>query len=178
VRLVILALHERHPVRVACTESRPGLEGRQLAADLAAAGVAVHLYADAAAAHALADADLVLVGADAIGAEAFVNKSGTRMLVAAAAAQGLPVYVAATRDKFVMPALWPRLALGEAPAGEIWDAPPAGVTVRNPCFERTRVDLITAVLCDIGLLGADLVPGVCAGLQTDGMVRALDELIV
>ncbi len=35
----------------------------------------------------------------------FLNKTGTRMLAASAAQQGVPVYVVATRDKFVSPAV-------------------------------------------------------------------------
>ena len=47
----------------------------------------------------------------------------------------------------------------------------------NPIFEQTPVDLVTVVISDVGLLGADLAPGVCADLQTPEMLRALDELI-
>jgi translation initiation factor 2B subunit (eIF-2B alpha/beta/delta family) len=177
VRGLVLAVHARQPVELACAESRPGLEGRTLAADLAARGVPVALYADAAIAHALRPGGLVLVGADAIGPAAFLNKSGTRMLAAAAAAQGIAVYVAATRDKFVMPALWPHLTGREGGGEEIWADAPAGITVRNPYFEPTPIDLITAVVSDIGLLGAGEIPRVCGGMQTELMEAALEELI-
>src|SRR5436190_1738139 len=80
---------------------RPALEGRRLASRLAAAGIAVTYFSDAAISQALGGADAVVFGADAVAPEWFLNKSGTRMLAAAAGQQGLPVHVIATRDKFV-----------------------------------------------------------------------------
>ena len=38
---------------------------------------------------------------------------------------------------------------------------PAGVTVRNPYFERTPLDIVTAIISDIGVLGTGMVPDVC-----------------
>src|SRR5262249_18009640 len=101
VETVLRSLAERRSLRIACSEGRPALEGRRLATRLAAHGVAVTCFSDAAIGHALASADAVLVGADAVAPEWFLNKSGTRMLAAAAAQQGIPVYVTAARDKFV-----------------------------------------------------------------------------
>src|SRR5687767_9372083 len=49
-------LAARGPVRVSCAEGRPALEGRRLAADLAAAGIAVTFYGDAAIGDAVATA--------------------------------------------------------------------------------------------------------------------------
>jgi translation initiation factor 2B subunit (eIF-2B alpha/beta/delta family) len=45
------------------------------------------------------EADLVLVGADAVTPEAVVNKAGTRLLALAARAAGVPVCVAADSGK-------------------------------------------------------------------------------
>lgn len=47
----------------------------------------------------LGQADLVLVGADAITEAAAVNKAGTHLLALAAHAAGVPVYVAADTSK-------------------------------------------------------------------------------
>src|SRR5690606_41726653 len=49
---------------VICAESRPVFEGRQTAAALASYGIPVRLVVDAAAMHAVAEAQMVLVGAD------------------------------------------------------------------------------------------------------------------
>jgi translation initiation factor 2B subunit (eIF-2B alpha/beta/delta family) len=161
-------------VRVSCSESRPALEGRRLAAQLAALEIPVTCYADAAIGHALDDADAAIVGADAIAPEWFLNKVGTRMLAAAAWQRGLPVYVVASRDKFVSAALAERLVVRGEAASEIWSEPPAGVTVRNPYFERTPLDLMTAVISDIGLLGGAVIPDVCASLQDEDTLQLLE----
>lgn len=163
-------------IRVSCSESRPALEGRHLASRLAAEGVPVTCFSDAAIGEAIAAADAVVVGADAIGPEWFINKTGTRMLAAAAHHQGIPVWVAATRDKFVGPTVAARLTLREGSPAEIWDAPPPGVEVRNPYFETIPLDLVTLVISNAGLLGAALVPDVCGSLNEAAILDALERL--
>ncbi len=175
VLTVFDALHQRREIRVSCAESRPGLEGRALASRLASSGVAVTLLSDAAIAFAVSGSDAVVVGADAVGPEWFLNKSGTRMLAAAAAQQGVPVYVAATRDKFVGAAIGERLVLREGAPAEIWDAAPAGVEVRNPYFEATPIDMVTSVISDLGVLGAGMIPDACEAAADPAAVQALLE---
>lgn len=174
VAAVLEALHAARPLHVACSEGRPALEGRRLAARLAAGGIPVTLFADGAIGHALASAEAVLVGADAVGPEWFLNKSGTRMLAAAAAQQGVPVHVVASRDKFVSPALAARVALREGAAAEIWDAPPPGVEVCNPYFEATPLDLVATIISDAGVLGSGMVPDVCEAVHDAVALQALE----
>ena len=173
---VLKAIHGDNPIQVACSESRPALEGHRLAAQLAAAGIPVTFFTDAGIGHALADADAVVVGADAIGPTWFLNKTGTRLLAAAAAFQGIPLYVIATRDKFVGEALGAELVIRYGRPDEIWDAPPPGVEVRNPYFESTPLDLVTAVISDIGVLGSGMVPDVCQSIHDATALQALHEL--
>jgi len=161
VVVAVEAIRAIRPLSVSCSESRPALEGRRLAAHLAAAGIPVTCFGDAAIGHALLEADAVIVGADAIAPYWFLNKSGTRMLAAAATQQGVPVYVAATRDKFVGQELSARLVIRHGDPGEIWTKPPDGVDVRNPYFESTPLDLVTAVISDVGVLGTGMIPDVC-----------------
>ena len=176
VLLALDAIRGVRPIRVSCTESRPAFEGRGLAAELAAAGVAVTLFGDAAIAHALGHAVAVLLGADAIAPTWFLNKSGTRMLAAAASQWGVPVYVVATRDKFVTQELGARLVVREGDATEIWSKPPRGVQIRNPYFESTPIELITSVISDVGVLGAGMLPEVCAAATGDVAPQLLDHL--
>jgi len=172
----LAAISHVSSLRVACSESRPALEGRRLAAQLASLEIPVTCYADAAIGHALNDGDAVIVGADAIASEWFLNKVGTRMLAAAASQRGLPVYVVASRDKFVSAVLAERLVVREEASSEIWSEPPAGVTVRNPYFERTPLDPVTAVISDIGVLGAGMIPDVSAARHDNDTLRILREL--
>ena len=161
VFVVLESIRKTRPVDVSCSESRPALEGRRLATDLAAAGVSVTLFSDGAIAHALDTADAVMVGADAVAPAWFLNKSGTRMLAAAAAQRGVPVYVIASRDKFVKQQVADGLVIRSGDAAEIWAESPACVDVRNPYFEQTPLELVTAIITDAGILGTGMVPDVC-----------------
>jgi translation initiation factor 2B subunit (eIF-2B alpha/beta/delta family) len=82
------------------------------------------------------------------------------MLAAAAAQQGVPLYVVATRDKFVSHGVAGRLVVREGAASEVWEAPPAGVTVRNPYFESTPLELVASLITDIGVIGSVSAAGV------------------
>ena len=176
VLAVVDAIRQLRAVRLSCGEGRPALEGRRMASEIASLGVPVMCYGDAALGQALAAADAVLVGADAITPDWFLNKCGTRMLAAAALQKGIPVYVAATRDKFVSQAVGSRLVIRDGSPKEIWDTPPPGVDVRNPYFEPTPLDLVTTIISDFGLLGADMVPAVCESSHDAEVLRALDDV--
>ena len=84
------------PRRVIIGISEPGGEGRTLAAELGARCVS-----DADAVRWVARAGAVVVGADAIGTGAFVNKIGTLALAQAAHAAGTAFFVAAESFKWV-----------------------------------------------------------------------------
>src|SRR3954470_23149248 len=161
VALLLDALVVAQPLHVASADGLPGLEGRRMTTRLSAAGIPVSHFTDAGLGHALDAADAVVLGADAVTPDWFLNKSGTRMLAAAAAQQGIPVYVLATRDKFLSGGAAALLEVREESPVEVWPAPPAGVTVRNPYFERTTLDLVSAVISEVGVLGASLVPDAC-----------------
>lgn len=148
VATVIEAFVRRSAVRVTCSESAPAMEGRALAARLAAAGARVSCTRDDEIDAAVAGADAVLIGADAVAARWFVNKTGTRSLVASATASHVPVYVAATRDKFASPAIAARLA-------------------PNPLFEATPLASVAGVLSDDGVLQPDVVRRICEAPETD-----------
>ena len=152
---VLEALARERPVHVACAEGRPAYEGRRMADRIAAAGMTVAFFTDAAIACALTDAHAVVVGADAVTPEWFLNKTGTRMLAAAAGQQGVEIHVAATRDKFVDSAAGEELAVRSGAPDEVWAHPPDGVEVRNPYFERVPLADISTVICDAGALSPD-----------------------
>ena len=87
------------PIRLLVTASEPGGEGRRFAAELDA-----RCLEDDEGPAAVVDAAAVLVGADAIGPEAFVNKIGTRVLAEAAQRAGTPFFVVAESYKWLRPA--------------------------------------------------------------------------
>jgi methylthioribose-1-phosphate isomerase len=170
---VLTRLAERRQVHVACAEGRPALEGRTLASRLVERGVRVTFFTDAAISHALPEVDAVLVGADAVGPEWFQNKTGTRMLAATAVERGIPLYVLASRDKFVPREIATRLEGREGAAVEVWPGAPVGITVRNPYFEAIPLHLVAALITDFGVLGPADVPEVCASAIAESNVIRL-----
>ena len=90
-----LAVAER-AANLIVTASEPGGEGRRLARELGA-----RCIEDADAVRAVGKVAAVVVGADAVGRKAFVNKVGTARLATAAQAEGTPFYVAAESYKWL-----------------------------------------------------------------------------
>ncbi len=125
-------------------EGRPGFEGRTMASELAAAGVAVRLLTDAALMSVVAEADQVWVGADAVGRERFRNKVGTRTLCATAGEADRRPYVLVDETKFLPEELWP--ASRDRPPEEVWPSAPGGVVVRNPYFEDVDLKLTEGII--------------------------------
>ncbi len=164
-------------VPVVCAESRPGLEGRALAAALARDGLAVTVASDAAIASDLRPGDVVLVGADAVSARWFINKTGTQPLCAAAELEGVPAYVVAGREKCVAPAIAARLRLRDDDPRTLWDDPPAGVRVVNPLFERVALERVAGVITDAGLLAGGMIGDACQSAIPEEAVRALADLL-
>ncbi len=148
--------------RVLADETRPLLQGARLTAyELAAAGIPVEVVVDSAAAGLIASGavDLVVTGADRIARNGdVVNKVGTYGVALAAAAHGVPLYVAAPSSTF-------DLALADGRAIPIEDraadevlrvgdrrTAPDGVGARNPAFDLTPARLVSALVTERGLI--------------------------
>ncbi|HEX2022150.1 MAG TPA: translation initiation factor 2, partial [Candidatus Thermoplasmatota archaeon] len=136
--------------RVVVAEGRPGFEGRQVARALAEEGIPVTLVVDAALGLHAREADVAVVGADAILADgALVNKVGTRLLALACERAGTPLRAVADRFKVSPSATLP---LEEKGAAEVWPDAPPGVQARNIYFDRTEAPLVGGYVTDQGLL--------------------------
>jgi translation initiation factor 2B subunit (eIF-2B alpha/beta/delta family) len=135
-----------------CAEGRPQLEGRDLARRLAAGGLRIELYTDAAIGVALESAEAVLVGADAVGPDRFINKVGTGALCALAGVVGVPVYVLAGREKVLTGEDFTALERGGGSPDEVWSDAPAGVVALNPYFEEVPLSLASALITDSGII--------------------------
>ncbi len=111
--------------------SRPGGEGAAQAAALRRAGVNARVIEDREGAEAVAEADLVLLGADAIYRDGtLIHKVGTRPLAEAARRLHVPVAVVAGASKFV-------------------DAPPPRSAPAG-AFDRTPGALLSVIWTDAG----------------------------
>jgi translation initiation factor 2B subunit (eIF-2B alpha/beta/delta family) len=98
----------------------------------------------------------VLVGADAVGPEGFINKVGTGALCALAESNGIPVYVLAGREKRLDSYEFAALELSGGDPGEVWAEAPVNVTVRNPYFELIPFRSVSAVISDSGVYNMSL----------------------
>jgi methylthioribose-1-phosphate isomerase len=107
------------------------------------------------------EVDLVIVGADRIAANGdTANKIGTYTLAVLARRHGLPFYVAAPLSTFDRSmANGSLIPIEERPADEVtgyrgqrWA--PERVAVRNPAFDVTPADLVTAIICEKGVVPA------------------------
>jgi len=141
------ALRDAAPERVVIAESRPGGEGVAVAESLAG-DFDVTLTGDANIPAAVADADAVLVGADAVFPDGrVVNKVGTRAAALAARDAEIPLFVVCAADK-VAPEPLP--VDDESPAS-LYDGD-APLDVRNPVFEVVPARLVDAVVTEKGRL--------------------------
>ena len=160
---VIRSAKEKGVSVVAC-ETRPYLQGARLTAwECLQEGIPCTLITDNMAGHLMSrkEVDLVIVGADRIAANGdTANKIGTYMLAVLARRHALPFYVAAPLSSFD-PGITDGSAIPieERPADEVtgyrgtrWA--PNGVAVRNPAFDVTPADLITAIICEKGVVRA------------------------
>jgi translation initiation factor eIF-2B subunit delta len=137
---------------VVATESRPGLEGRQLAGSLAQIGVSVSLVADAAAAQGLEHATFALVGADTITPKFLVNKIGTKMIALAARELNRPLYALADTSKLINMAELSDAGRDLHGADELWPDRPDGVEIVNRYFEPTPLAYFTKIITEDGPL--------------------------
>ena len=134
----------RKKVKIIQTESRPILEGRIQAANLYKLGYEVKLVSDTGYARYLDRINMILLGADAIFRDYFVNKSGSYNICLAGKNAGIPVYILADSRKFwfSLPPEHQEMQYNESkkPGEEIWKDPHPGIDIENFYFEKIPVD--------------------------------------
>jgi translation initiation factor 2B subunit (eIF-2B alpha/beta/delta family) len=131
----------------------------RIVAALADTPVSFVAYSDASVALAAADADLVLVGADALFCDgSFANKIGSLPLALSCRHVGTPYYVVTELSKLYLgdPV---DVAMEQRPPAELvedWELWRSGrIGARNQFFERVPADLVTAYLTDGGVCTPD-----------------------
>jgi methylthioribose-1-phosphate isomerase len=148
-------------ISVIANETRPYLQGARLTAwELVQEGIPCTLITDSMAGHLMSrgEVDVIIVGADRIAANGDVaNKIGTYPLAVLAKRHGIPFYVAAPLSTFD-PKIpdGSQIPIEERPAAEVtgyrgtrWA--PEGVSVRNPAFDVTPAELVTAIISEKGI---------------------------
>jgi methylthioribose-1-phosphate isomerase len=160
--IVQAAHYAERELKVLVDETRPYLQGARLTTwELAQAGVPHALIADVAAGHLIArgEVDVILVGADRIAANGdAANKIGTYALAVLAARHGVPFYVCAPLTSVdLSTASGADIDIEERAAEEITSIQghaiaPYGTEARNPAFDVTPAELITAIVTEEGVL--------------------------
>jgi len=140
-------------VHVWVSETRPRNQGLLTAWELAEAGVPFTLVADNAAGLLVMQGrvDVVIVGADRIAANGDVaNKVGTYLKALAAAAHGVPFYVAAPLSTIDYAcAAGTDIPIEERDGAELGAN---GLPVANPAFDVTPAARVTAIVSERGAL--------------------------
>jgi len=151
-------------ISVFADETRPFLQGARLTAwELAKNGIPVTLITDNMAAQFMAkqQIDCIIVGADRIAANGDVcNKIGTYNLAVLAGYHKIPFYVAAptsTIDRDTPSGA--QIPIEERPREEVTNffrqaVAPENIEVRNPAFDVTPAELVTAIITEKGILRA------------------------
>ncbi|MEM2111765.1 MAG: S-methyl-5-thioribose-1-phosphate isomerase [Candidatus Bathyarchaeia archaeon] len=139
---------------VICTETRPFFQGRITAKEMLELGIKTTLIVDSAARFFINDADLVIVGADAITSEGnVINKIGTSTIALVAKEARTPLYVVSELLKFDPATMYGDYEkIEERSPDEVWKNPPKNLTIRNPVFDVTRRDFIHGIICEKGVI--------------------------
>ena len=143
-----------------------------LATELAEHGIPARLIPDAAMASFLPQADLVLVGADAVREQGFFNKIGTKMLAMAAQTLSVDLYVLCTSHKFLPPDAELPPQKDRDPA-EVLQRPPKGVTPCNIYFEETPLKYCSSIITEGGILKPGKLKQKLHGLKTAPRLKRL-----
>lgn len=165
-------------VRVVADETRPFLQGARLTAwELQRSGIPVTLIADSAAGYLMSRGgiDAVIVGADRVAANGDVaNKIGTYTVAVLARRHRIPFYVACPVST-IDPTLpeGERIPIEERGAEEVigyGDAvwAPEGIAVRNPAFDVTPAELVSALITEHGVARAPYATSIAALLAQHG----------
>lgn len=149
-------------ISVIADETRPFLQGARLTAwEMVQENIPVTLITDNMAGHFMSrgEVDAVVVGTDRVAANGDVaNKIGTYMVAVMAYRHNIPFYVAcplSTIDLDIPDG--GAIPIEERGATEVtgfreWQWAAAGVSVRNPAFDVTPADLVTALITEKGVV--------------------------
>ena len=153
IDILLKAKKQRKRFEVYNTETRPLLQGRITAKELASNDIKVTHFVDSALRIAIKEADLVLLGADAITCESrVINKIGSELVAEVARRYDVPVYICSNSWKFD-----PKTVFGfdeeieKRFRKEVWESPPKNVNISNYAFEIIRPSTISGIISELGI---------------------------
>lgn len=136
--------------RLICTESRPRLEGTELARKMARAGIKTRLIPDADITRAVNDAHFILTGTDRVTENSFINKTGSGAIGIVAKELNKPYYVALDSDKILLKRTYPTRFRSVHETEFLKDEVP-NLTVQNIYFEEISLDYLQKIICETGI---------------------------
>ncbi len=139
---VLRSCAKKKEIKVIVAESFPLGEGRRTAETLSKAGIETALVPDSLVFAEARNADLCLVGADAIMPQALINKVGTYGMALAAMQAGIPSYVVSSTLK-ITSELKPDWIIEQQTNGRL--------TERSQLFEPTPLELFADVVTELGI---------------------------
>jgi methylthioribose-1-phosphate isomerase len=166
------AVSQGKTIAVLADETRPLLQGSRLTAwELKRDGIKVTVIADNAAGYCMRKGmvDAVVVGADRIARNGdVVNKIGTFQVATLARRHSIPFYVAAplsTVDTSL--SCGEEIIIEEREASEVSklegrQIAALEVEVFNPAFDVTPAELVTAIICEKGVVRSPFAKALCA----------------
>jgi translation initiation factor 2B subunit (eIF-2B alpha/beta/delta family) len=133
-------------IKVVVCESRPKLEGRLTASELAKAGINVELITDAMVGIYVPAVNAAIIGADSILKNGnIINKVGSKALALLCNENNKPIYAVATRSKFTDKN---KFKFKKENPNEVWRVNAKNIRINNVYFEEVEKEYITKVFTD------------------------------
>ncbi len=149
------AFTKHRDIEVITTRSGPGRTGEKTARELGLCGIPLTFIDDTAMGLYLATVNKVMVGADRVCADGkVINGIGTYQLALASEKADIPFYVLCDTFKFDPRLKGEEVDLEEKEPSELVKPAklPPEVKIKNPYFDITPLELVTAVVTENGLL--------------------------
>jgi translation initiation factor eIF-2B subunit delta len=165
--------------RVACSESRPSMEGRKLASHLASGGAEVIYTFDSAMGMILPNCSVAFMGCDCISTPGLVNKTGSFLLALACHELKIPLYTLCDTSKFVSEERFFEFENHQRPGTDVWaDAPPE-VSIVNKQFELIPFDYITGLVTEKGVFTkAELAKYIAKSIKDTSLLDPAPQLLI
>lgn len=155
VREIILNAHKKKKrFEIYCLKSHPPDEGVQLAEILSKENIQTTLIADSEMGVFMPELNGVIVGADRLYKDGFVNKAGTLPLVLTARYFKVPVYLAVETWK-ILSEKEKALKFVERSTDEVYKNRNSELNVQNIYYERVPLEMISKVICEEGVFDRD-----------------------
>jgi len=148
--ILLSAQKSKRKFEVFALESRPMCEGALFAEELAAKGIPVTLLTDASIGRCMPDMNMVLLGADRLIEDGFINKIGSLPVVIVAETYKVPVYMAAETEK-ILPELERAVRFYPHDKTEVYRSKNKNLNIDNYYFETIPYKYVSKIVCEEGI---------------------------